>query len=188
MNHYPSWIHRIPAMIEAVALSGAEQIDRRMAEQLFDLRKTAAFHLLRRFGATQRGGALVISRTLLMARLREAQENPGWQWESERRRALHERIECLRPVRSRKSQVPLDASLQQQLQFGGLPETVRIEPGLVTIRCISAEDLLRQLVLLVHSADADLDALEAKLETAPRRRAPGSETTAASFIEVATTA
>ena len=48
MNHYPSWIHRIPAMIEALALSGADQIDRRMAEQLFDLRRTAAFYLLRR--------------------------------------------------------------------------------------------------------------------------------------------
>ena len=63
MNHYPSWIHRIPAMIEALALSGAEQIDRRMAEQLFDLRKTAAFHLLRRFGAAglqhARGGQAI---------------------------------------------------------------------------------------------------------------------------------
>jgi len=32
MKHYPSWIHRIPAMVEALALSGAEQIDRRMAK------------------------------------------------------------------------------------------------------------------------------------------------------------
>ncbi len=75
MNPYPSWIRRIPAMIEALALTATDPVDRRMAEQLFELRKTAAVQLLRRFGALYRGGSLVISRALLMARLREAHEN-----------------------------------------------------------------------------------------------------------------
>jgi hypothetical protein len=42
MNTYPSWIHRIPKMIEALSLIDADRIDRQGAERLFDLRKTAA--------------------------------------------------------------------------------------------------------------------------------------------------
>ncbi len=177
MNPYPSWIRRIPAMIEALALTATDPIDRRMAEQLFELRKTAAVQLLRRFGALYRGGSLVISRALLMARLREAHENPDWRWESERRASVRDRIESLRPepARVRKSQVPVDAVLQQQLESlgaTGLPATIEIGPGLVTIQCAGAEDLLRQLVLLVHTADTAFDALDAGLTNQPRR-APG---------------
>lgn len=36
MNTYPSWIHRIPEMIEALALIDADRIDRQIAERLFD--------------------------------------------------------------------------------------------------------------------------------------------------------
>ena len=42
--------------------------------------KTAAFHLLRRFGAERCGNPLAISRARLMARLRETQEHPDWRW------------------------------------------------------------------------------------------------------------
>lgn len=49
---------------------------------------------------------------------------------------------------------------------------MEIGPGLVTIHCDGAEDLLRQLVLLVHTADTAFDALDARL-TIPPRRAPG---------------
>jgi hypothetical protein len=42
MNFYPSWIQRIPEMLEALALLPDERIDRRRAEELFDLRRSAA--------------------------------------------------------------------------------------------------------------------------------------------------
>jgi hypothetical protein len=93
MNAYPSWIHRIPEMIESLALLDREWIDRELVESIFDLRKTAAFHLLRRMGAQRCGNSLVIGRGLLMARLREAQENRDWRWEAERRQAVQRRIE-----------------------------------------------------------------------------------------------
>jgi hypothetical protein len=68
MNAYPSWIHRIPEMIEALELNGADRIDRQTIEDLFNLRKTAAFHLLRRLGAEHCGHSLVITRTCLILR------------------------------------------------------------------------------------------------------------------------
>ena len=51
MNSYPSWFHRIPEMIETLALLDREWIDPQLAEPISDLRKTAACHLLRRIGA-----------------------------------------------------------------------------------------------------------------------------------------
>src|ERR1035441_2774422 len=68
MNFYPSWIHRIPEMLEALALLPDERIDRRRAEELFDLRRSAAHELLRRLGAERCGNALAISRSTLIAR------------------------------------------------------------------------------------------------------------------------
>ena len=55
MNSYPSWIHRIPEMLEVLALLPDERIDRRRAEELFDLRRSAAHELLRRLGAERCG-------------------------------------------------------------------------------------------------------------------------------------
>jgi hypothetical protein len=62
MNSYPSWIHRIPEMLEVLELLPDERIDRRRAEELFDLRRSAAHELLRRFGAERCGNSLAIGR------------------------------------------------------------------------------------------------------------------------------
>ena len=135
MNLYPSWIHRIPEMLEALALLPDERIDRRGVEALFDLRRSAARELLRRFGAERHGNSLAISRGKLMARLREAQEHPAWRWERERRQSIRNRIETLRPVH-RKSQVPVTTELQNQMDAipsTGLPSTIRFAPGQLTI-------------------------------------------------------
>ena len=51
MNAYPSWIHRIPEMIETLSLLHTDRIDRELVEHIFDLRRTAAKQLLRRMGA-----------------------------------------------------------------------------------------------------------------------------------------
>ena len=51
MNSYPSWIQRIPEMIETLARLDREWIDRELAERILDLRQTAAFQWLRRLGA-----------------------------------------------------------------------------------------------------------------------------------------
>ena len=47
----------------------SERIDRRRAEELFDLRRSAAHELLRRLGAERCGNALAISRSTLIASL-----------------------------------------------------------------------------------------------------------------------
>ena len=129
MNRYPSWLQRIPEMVEALGLVGAERIDRRVIEQLFDLRRTAASGLMRRMGAEQCGRCWVIGRGLLMARLREVQEHPEYQWETARRERVAQVIDDVRRER-RRAVVPVTAAELRRLgemTIDGLPETLRIE-------------------------------------------------------------
>jgi hypothetical protein len=154
MNSYPSWIQRIPEMIETLARLDREWIDRELAERILDLRKTAAFQWLRRLGAQRCSNSLVIARGLLIARLREAHENHDLRWEGERRQSVQRRTESLETQRRRKSLVPVDAALQKQmeeLRTVELPGTIQLHGGLLVIRCNDLEDLLRQLVLLAKA-------------------------------------
>jgi hypothetical protein len=96
MNSYPSWIHRVSELLEMLALLDTDRIDRRLVERLFDLRNTAAKDLLRRMGAQLVGNSFVISRGLLMARLREAAEHPQWSFEINRRQRTSSRIAEMR--------------------------------------------------------------------------------------------
>jgi hypothetical protein len=50
-----------------------------------------------------------------MARLREVQENPDWQWEAQRRHALRDRVEAAGPQPPRRSLVPVSGDLRQTL-------------------------------------------------------------------------
>jgi hypothetical protein len=176
MNAYPSWIHRIPELIETLALVDRERIDRQIIERLFDLRKTAAFQLLRRMGAEPVGHSLAISRTLLMARLREVQEHPQWRWERERRIRIRDRIDALR-VNNRKSGVPIDAALRQATEteeIDGLPATIQLSRGLLAIHCSDMQDLLGQLVLLAQAADRSYEDLRKQIEVSIQRLPAGS--------------
>jgi hypothetical protein len=172
MNFYPSWIHRIPEMLEALALLPDERIDRRRAEELFDLRRSAAHELLRRLGAERCGNALAISRSTLIARLREAQEHPDWRWERERRQAIRNRIETLRPA-PRKSQVPVTPELQNQmdtLASTGLPASIQFSPGQFTVACRDMEHLVEQLVLVAQALDSEYESLQGLVERPARKK------------------
>jgi hypothetical protein len=172
MNFYPSWIHRIPEMIEALGLLTVERIDRPTVESLFDLRKTAAFHLLRRLGAERCGNSLVIGRAHLMARLREMQEHPDWCWERQRRAAVRARVENLHPTR-RRSVIQVDARLRSQidqLAAGGLPDTIQFGPGCLIIRCCSMEHLVEQLVLVAKALDTDYETIRIGVESTSARK------------------
>jgi hypothetical protein len=157
-------------MLEALALLPDERIDRRRAEELFDLRRSAAHELLRRFGAERHGNALAISRCKLMARLRELQEHPDWRWEGERRQSIRNRIATLRPV-PRKSQVPVTSGLQSQLDAlpsTGLPATIQFAPGQLTITCQDMEHLVEQLVLIAQALDSEYEPLQGIVERPAR--------------------
>src|SRR5215467_5621659 len=172
MNRFPSWIHRIPEMVEILSLGDVERVDRQLAERLFDLRRTAAKALLRRMGAELCGHSLVISRSLLMARLREALENPEWTWEVQRQRAMQDRIEAARPERPRRSVVAVAGEFQKSLDsicVLDLPATIELQPGKVSIQCRNMEHLLEQLVQLAKVLDNDYETMRHHIEQSDSR-------------------
>jgi len=165
-------------MIEILALANIECVDRQLAERLFDLRCTAAQALLRRMGAELWDHSLVISRGLLMARLREALENPEWSWEAQRRRAMRDRIAAARPQRPRRSVVALAGEFQKTLDSLCVPAllaTIELLPGKVTIQCRNMEHLLEQLVQLAKALDNDYETLRHHIEQPIPRRPAASE-------------
>jgi len=111
-----------------------------------------------------------------MARLREAHEHPHWHRERERRIRIRERIDQLRPA-NRKSIVPVTRDLQKRMEalaIGGLPESIRFDPGCLTITCRDLEHLVEQLVLVARSLDSDYATLKQRIEQ-PARKQPGSD-------------
>ena len=178
MNLYPSWIHRIPEVLEALHLHPDERIDRRAVEALFDLRKTAAFHLLRRLGAARCGNALLISRGQLLAGPCTNCVNipaGAGSGNAANRCAPVLRI-CAQAEEPRWAAI--DATLQQQidqLATAGLPDSIQLAPGYLTIRCTSMEHLLKQLVLVAKALDADYEAVRYRIE-GPIAKPPGRET------------
>ena len=158
-------------MLEVLEPLPDERIDRRRAEELFDLRRSAAHELLRRFGAERCGNSLAIGRARLLARLREMQEHPDWRWERERREQIRARIDTLRP-NQRRSLVPVGEALQQRIDLisiAGLPDTVRFAAGRLTIHCRDMEHLVEQLVLVAKALDTDYEAMRLRVESAPAR-------------------
>jgi len=112
--------------------------------------------------------------------LREAYENHDWRWEAERRHSVHQQIEACE-TRGRNSLVAVDAMLANQiegLRLAGLPDTIQITTGVLTIRCAGMEDLMRQLVVLAKITDVDFEGIRALVE-GPVLRSPTMETRAA---------
>ena len=64
----------------------------------------------------------------------------------------------------------------EQLRTAGLPATIQLTAGMLTIRCDGMEDLLRQLVLLAEMAHINYEDLRALIEAPVPRRSPVSET------------
>lgn len=169
MNAYPSWIHRIPELLEILALVETERIDRQVIEQLFDLRNTAAKNLLRRMGAHLAGNSFVIGRGLLMARLREAAEHPDWSFEVDRRRRTARKIAELRSEQAGRAKVLITEQQRQALEWqsvANLPSSITLSSGLLSIAASSMEELMQQLMMLIKVIDNEYDTIRELVEGA----------------------
>jgi hypothetical protein len=60
------------------------------------------------------------------------------------------------------------------LAIGGLPESIRFDPGRLTITCRDLENLVEQLVLVARSLDTDYATLKQRIEQ-PARKQLGSD-------------
>src|SRR3974390_2091266 len=72
MPDQPSWIERVPKILETLESAGAPPfLDRPAVELLFGVRRRQAIHLLRRFGGYQAGRTFLVPREAVTAFLRD---------------------------------------------------------------------------------------------------------------------
>jgi hypothetical protein len=118
-------------------------------------------------GAQVAGNSFVISRGLLMARLREASEHPGWKFEVERRHRTSQQIAEMRREHSGRAKILISERQRQALSrqtSADLPDSIQICRGLLSIAPANMDDLMRQLMQLIKAIDNDYDAIRAAIE------------------------
>lgn len=147
----PQWYRRIPAALDTLRQPGQADIDRAALERLLRVSRRDAVRLLNKFGASQVGNALKIDRAELI-RCLEAVAS-GQDYQAERRRqqtAARHLVQAEQDVKARSIPIPAPPSIPLPT-ISGLPETVALEPGRLSIRYRDPEDLLQQLLILARS-------------------------------------
>jgi hypothetical protein len=163
MNAYPYWIQRIPAILNLLETIETEQIDRQIIERLFDVRSSAAKAILNRLGAAQIGKSFVISRKLLVKRLRQMARDPDYRFEVDRRARVLQRIEDLKQERAGRAKVVITDQNRNVLALrsvASLPETVRLSPGRLEITSADMDDLMKQLLAVILAIDRDYERMK----------------------------
>jgi CRP-like cAMP-binding protein len=150
MPRKTEWIHTIPELLECVTTHRAPYLDRTAVEQLFRVSPRQALRILHRMGAECVGGARVIARETLHARLLQLQQDKEIVFEHTRRENLRRTLEEFRSeARMRRIEIPPVPAAQS------LPEAIRLEPGELRISFSSPVELLQQLLLLTEAISSD---------------------------------
>jgi len=152
-----TWLLRVPEILAAVADSSVPFFDRAAVEQLFQLRRRQAVNLMRKFGGYQVGKAFLIPRQELVRQLELIALGAEFQWEDRRKQRVEELLEdARRAAKARQVEIAVPASARGG-RLDGLPSTVHLSPGQLSVHFQSPEDLLRQLFELSKAIGSDYE-------------------------------
>jgi hypothetical protein len=160
----PTWLMRVPEILEVLRGSPVPFLTRAALESLFQLQRRQTIYLLRRLGGYQIGKAFVIDRQRLIDWLEGLTAGHELRWEGERRRRVEEVVEQARSETSARRitiQAP-PSSLNTTL--GGLPPGISLKPGELKIQFYGTEDLLRQLFELSQAIANDYQRFQQVVE------------------------
>lgn len=158
------WHDNLDSIVKTLSELSSEWVGRADVERIFAVSRRTACKLLDRFGATELGRSLQIPRQSLIERLQRLASEPEARWEATRREALYARLEeAHRHVAARSRVVTVKAETGAET-IAGLPATVRLAPGLLTVEFFGTEDLLRQLMEIAFAIQNDFARFEAICE------------------------
>ena len=159
----PSWLLRIPAILELLSRVPVPVVDRATCERLFGVRRRRAIDLLRHFGGYRAGNTVLIDRIALIRTLRELQADPDVQRESARKQRIAEEIEkCRRQTSASRvtiTRLPITRCSATWLP----PPGIAILPGSLVVQFDSPNELLTRLYALAESIGANYDAFSTAL-------------------------
>jgi hypothetical protein len=153
----PTWWARLGEIVATLEMSEAVVMDRSAAEKLFQVGPRRAVQLMTLFGAHEAGGAALIERERLLARLREIRGSNTFTEETRRRRRVADELEILQRRRAaEKVRIAVTPEIFNS-KVESLPEAVQIRAGHLEIEYGDCEDLLQKLVALSQAAYNDFE-------------------------------
>lgn len=159
MPAQPTWFPRLTEILaELRAMEKISVIDRQAFERLFHVRDRRARALMSRFAGTQIGNAWAVDRLQLIVVLEQIQRGQDFQFEQRRRERIATVYEqAKREHPARQVQIPIRKESRSRT-LDSLPSSIQIQPGELSIRFSSAEDLAAKLFELSQAMARDWDA------------------------------
>lgn len=153
----PTWWARLGEIVATLEASDAVVMDRAVAEKLFRVGPRRAVQLMTLFGAHEAGGAALIERERLLARLQEVRDSNTFVEETRRRRKVAEELDVLQRRRTAEQvRITVEPEILSS-RMASLPEAVQIGAGHLEIEYGDCEDLLQKLVALSQAAYNDFE-------------------------------
>jgi hypothetical protein len=161
MPDQPSWIERVPKILETLESPGAPPfLDRPAIEKLFGVRRRQAIQLLRRFGGYQVGKTFLAPREAVVAFLRNPRRITAAELEKGRfERVAHALGSGRQELNQRRIAIPL-APETIEIGISGLPEGIRLAPGELSVRFDQPIELLQKLFALSQALANDFETFE----------------------------
>jgi hypothetical protein len=164
------WLHLHDALAE-IERSSLPFFDRRAIQELLGTSQTEAWRILRRLGAEPGpGGALMLPREVLIARLRAWLDDPEVQFEVDRRQRLETALDALNPVvRTRLVKVvendPGKAIEIAQTRFARLPDGITFTPTSLKLEFRGSQNFLKLLAAVLKALENDTTELIAFMDS-----------------------
>jgi len=173
MPDQPSWIERVPKILETLESPGAPPfLDRPAVEILFGVRRRQAIQLLRRFGGYQVGKTFLVPSEAVAGFLRDPRRGTAADMEKGRFERVSSALgKARQELHQRRIPIAVPPEVLR-LEISGLPEGIRLETGQLTIRFDKPTDLLQKLFALSQALANDFEAFE-RSSLAARRAGAG---------------
>lgn len=168
MPAQPKWLTRVPQILAYLRATEPPVLDRQAVEEIFQLKRRQAIHLMHRFGGFQLGRTLAIDRLRLIDELERLRADSNYWWEVTRRKRFSQALTQIRAY-SQASNVTLPVAVHCPGEAAPpLPTGVDLHPGELRVKFHSAVDLLGKLYEIAQRAAADLEDFE-RLLVKPKR-------------------
>lgn len=160
MPAQPNWLTRVPQILDCLRAIEPPVLGRQAIEEIFQLKRRQAIHLIHRFGGFQLGRTFVIDRLRLIDELERLRDEPDYWWEVTRRRRFGQALTKIRAY-SQAAKVRLPVGMPCPGEAAPpLPAGVELRYGELRVQFHSAVDLLGKLYEVAQRAAADLEDFE----------------------------
>lgn len=157
MPDQPSWLQRVPDILNKLSASDAPTVfDRAAVEVLFGLRRRQAIRLLSQCGGYQAGRTFLVPREALLEYLNTRIDSERVSFAVRRKTRILDDLNKSRRLSS--GQVIIGTRHPERGAF--LPHGVHLRPGLLEVRFDSPVQLLEKLFALAQAVSNDFDQFE----------------------------